>query len=204
MLVDASMLLTQIRDPLLADTLERQLRAADLLVLNKIDLIDLATRDLVLNYLAAQVPGIPVVEAVEGRVPPSIVTGLALSDHTLGGCGDSSHEHMHLACDHASHSCAVDSSLHTNQFETWSAHPSQIWTIAQWREALDFLDDAVLRLKGLVCSREHGWIEIQWAGRKLNIRPADEVRDDAQATLVAIGLRSKLPRDSLDKRLLVN
>lgn len=202
-LVDASMLLTQVRDPLLADTLERQLRAADLLILNKIDLIDQTSRVLVLNYLATQVSGTPVVEAVEGRVPPSIVTGLTLSDHAVGGCGDSSHERMHLACDHEADTCILDTNSHTDQYETWSAHPSQIWTIAQWREALRVLDDAVLRLKGLVRSHEYGWTEIQWAGRRLNMRPAVDVPDDTQATLVAIGLRSKLSRDNLDARLLL-
>ena len=43
-LVDAGVALAQSRDPLLADTLVRQITAADLIVVNKVDLCDSAQR----------------------------------------------------------------------------------------------------------------------------------------------------------------
>ncbi len=59
-LVDCVNILHDLVDPLLADSLLRQLRAADLIVLTKTDLTDAAQSDAVLEALAKARPGIPV------------------------------------------------------------------------------------------------------------------------------------------------
>lgn len=69
-LVDASGIRDRLADPLLADTAQRQLRAADLLVLNKTDLLP-ALRD----WLRMQSGGAPIVATGEARVELAMLAG---------------------------------------------------------------------------------------------------------------------------------
>ena len=193
-MVDSSMLLKQWQDPLLVDTLKRQLHSADILVLNKIDLVDTKAIAQIMDHLNIHASEIPIVKAVEGRVPASILTGLKLTDFQHSCC-DQSPDHE------ANHFHEDSNNLHGNQFETWSAHPSQIWTLQQWETAFKVLDGSVLRMKGLVRSQEYDWTEVQWAGRRLHLKRAAQSPADGKATLVAIGLRSRLPHHILNECL---
>ncbi len=56
----------------------------------------------------------------------------------------------------------------------------------------------VLRLKGLVRSDEHGWSELQFAGRHGSVRRTVAPLD-AVAAVVALGLRDRLPRAALQQ-----
>ena len=66
------------RGPLMA-----QLSSADLIVLNKLDLVDAGRREEARTWLAAQVPGRPIVDAVQGEIPVELVLGLATPRHVL-------------------------------------------------------------------------------------------------------------------------
>lgn len=191
-LVDASAVREQWQDPLLADTLQRQLQAADLLVLNKCDLVDASALAEVQALLQAQAPGVPVLQATQGQVPAALLMGQALQaqahQHDPGcGCGHT----------HGPHAHADDAHLHGDLFEAWNAHPAAARPLAAWRAALDGLPDGVLRLKGLVATPEQGWTEVQRVGRRLQLRAAGQGPADGQAVLVAIGLRAQLPRAAL-------
>ncbi len=72
-LVDAAAVLAQARDPLLTDTLERQLMAADLVVLNKTDLADAAQRRQVHAWIEAVAPSTPRFEAVRAELPEALL-----------------------------------------------------------------------------------------------------------------------------------
>ena len=71
-LADAERLPGLAADPRLGDTLARQIRAADLLVLNKRDLVDASGRAAARTTLAALAPGIPVVETVAAALPEAV------------------------------------------------------------------------------------------------------------------------------------
>ena len=62
-LVDAAAIREAAADPLLADTVARQLRAADLLVLNKTDLVSAQALDALRHWLHGQNGGTAMVEA---------------------------------------------------------------------------------------------------------------------------------------------
>ena len=81
-LVDASACLAHAADPLLADSLQRQLRAADLIVVNKTDRVDADGRQRVRDWLAAIVGKTPCFETTQADVPMLLLSGSALS---LGG-----------------------------------------------------------------------------------------------------------------------
>ena len=185
-LVDASMLHEQARDPLLADTLERQLRAADLIVLNKTDLASAGSLQVLREWLDALVPDIPRYETQHALLPRELLHGPPLPVRRAAGeptCDDHDHDHEH-----------------SDMFESWSAQPAQTLSAAALRGALRAMPRGVLRLKGFVRTDELGWSELQFAGRHGSLRRA-LAAPPGDAVLVAIGLRGRLPMEELDALL---
>ncbi len=72
-LVDAAAALDQAADPLLADTLQRQLRAADLVVLNKIDRADAVQLQNVRAWVEAVAGKTPQFETEQARLPAPLL-----------------------------------------------------------------------------------------------------------------------------------
>ncbi|WP_395695185.1 CobW family GTP-binding protein [Piscinibacter sp.] len=181
-LVDAAAAPTQSKDPRLADTLARQLAAADLVVLNK---TDLATADELASaraWAASHARGAPRLETVESRVA---LSGLvARPHHGVPHVHDAECGHEH---DHAQHA---------TQFESVAFRPSAAWSVEALRERLAALPGGVLRMKGIVRRDDGRFTELQYAGRHASLRPA-EAAPEGGPMLVAIGLRGELPSAAL-------
>ena len=198
-LVDASVARAQWRDPLLTDTLERQLKAADLIVVNKTDLIADNERAALRDWIESVAGPVPQFETADAKVPLVLLSGLALSEaahRPAVGC-DHDHPHGHSAHAHArAHDHAPD---HGALFDTWSCRPERAFDVAALRAWLRDTPAGLLRLKGVLRTTEPagsiGWSELQFAGRHGALRRASVPRDGA--ALVAIGLRGRLPTASL-------
>ena len=119
-LADAEGVLARLADPRLGDTLRRQLRAADLLVLSKTDLAPAAPVAAALRPLA------PRAAVVEGAALPLAV---ALGHHAAG---------------------APQASGHGATFAAVTLRPSRPLAAAALRPALEALPEGVLRAKGLL------------------------------------------------------
>lgn len=186
-LVDAAAALGHAGDPLLAQTLERQLAAADLLVVNKADLASPAQTQAVRAWIAQHASRTPVLETSQGAVPLAVLSGEALlhaaGDEHACGCG-AGHAPGHA---------------HAAQFETWSARPQQVLSTQALRDALAHMPAGVLRLKGIVRTGEAAWSEVQFAGRRGSVRAA--APPAGGAALVAIGLRGQLAVSELQRLL---
>jgi G3E family GTPase len=74
-LLDASAVLAQVADRWLGDTVERQVREAQLIVLNQADRASEPESVAVRTWLSKEVPGVPVIEAVRGEVPADVLLG---------------------------------------------------------------------------------------------------------------------------------
>lgn len=190
-LVDASAVLDQARDPLLADSLQRQLKAADLIVVNKTDLVDERELLRVREWIATVVGPSPVFETAQAVVPLPLLSGIALlggtSQHCAeSGCDDADHDHPSNETHH-----------HAEMFETWSCRPACALSAQVLRSALKNMPAGVLRLKGIVPTDEHGWSELQFAGRHGSLRKATAAPAGG-AAVVAVGLQQRLPRAELD------
>lgn len=192
-LVDAAAVAQQSHDLLLADTLARQLKSADLVVLNKADLAGAAALAQANAWAEATAPGTPRIEATESAVPLALLSGLPLPATGRGPCA-SGCEHGH---DHG-HRHAPD---HGAMFQTWSAQPAAAIPAELLRAWLRDMPPGVLRLKGLLRTGQGAngdeWSEIQFAGRHGSLRKAGPPRD-ARAGVVAIGLRHRLPTRALE------
>lgn len=194
-LVDAAAAAQQSHDVLLADTLARQLKSADLVVLNKADLAGAAALAQANAWAEATAPGTPRIEATESAVPLALLSGLPLPATGRGPCASGcEHGHGH---DHG-HRHAPD---HGAMFQTWSAQPAAAIPAELLRAWLRDMPPGVLRLKGLLRTGQGAngdeWSEIQFAGRHGSLRKAGPPRD-ARAGVVAIGLRHRLPTRALE------
>lgn len=192
-LVDASVALTQSRDPLLADTLVRQLKAADLVVLNKCDLAAADARADLGCWIESVAGAVARLETTQAALP--LLSGLA-APCAHAGCA---HDAANCAHDHA----ALD---HGAVFDTWHCAPQQVFQTSALRAWLRDVPAGLLRLKGTVRCAEPdgrvGWAELQFAGRKGTLRrlPAALAPPSASA-VVAIGLRGQLPAAALEAAL---
>lgn len=210
-LVDAAAVLEQAADPLLADSLRRQLKAADLIVVNKVDLVDGARLGRVRDWVAAVAPDTPTFEATQAVVPLALVTSAAMpaplraaaagglpTDVPAGNGADLDRDGRgHPGHGHPGSDDPVDGDPgHVGLFETWSCRPNRVLPAEALRDWLRSRPAGVLRLKGLVRTDEHGWAEIQFAGRQGALRRA-RVEPRAGAAVVAIGLRGRLPAAAL-------
>ncbi len=119
-LADAESVLARLADPRLGDTLRRQLRAADLLVLTKTDLAPAGPVAAALRPLA------PRAAVVEGAALP---IALALGHHAAG---------------------SAPVAGHGATFASLTLRPSAPLTQAGLRTALDLLPEGVLRAKGVL------------------------------------------------------
>ena len=127
-LADAETLLEQSTDPACSHTLLAQIDAADIVILNKRDLVSDYRAAAVRVWLHARVPGKPVVEAVQADVPVDVILG------------------MESARDH---SVAVDRG-HATAFESTSVAIDEPLDRKRLREWLGKLPPAVLRAKGVL------------------------------------------------------
>lgn len=190
-LVDVASVREQADDPLLADTVRRQLQAADLLVLNQCDRIDDASLAALRVWLDAEVPGTPRHETRFAEVPAALL-GAPLAESAQG-------RHCAPGCthDHAPH--------HGDVFDTWSSADDAVYRADALRDLLRAMPVGVLRLKGVVRTDRLGWAVLQFAGRHGSLRawsPQDAAPDaDAHSAVVAIGARGRLPVQALDAAL---
>ncbi len=216
-LIDADACLTHAADPLLADSLQRQLKAADLIVVNKTDLVDIGELQRVRDWLASFASTIPRFETMQADVPLPLLSGSALplavhpraegNDAGVEAVPDSVHPSTQLAVlDDAGESARdhahTDAHAHTHDdfFDTWSCRPSSVFSAAALRTLLRAMPAGVLRLKGILRTDEHGWAELQFAGRHGSLRKA-LAAPAAGAAVVAIGLRQQLPMQELNDAL---
>jgi G3E family GTPase len=193
-LVDASAVVQQSRDPLLADTLARQVKSADLVVVNKADLAGEAARAEANVWVESVAPGTPRTGTMQSAVPLALLSGLSLPNAGREACADAcAHDHGHRDDHHPAD--------HGAMFQTWSAQPGAIIPAAALRAWLRDVPPGLLRLKGLLRTGRGGhgdeWSEIQFAGRHGSLRKAVPPTGGARAGVVAIGLRGQLPEEAL-------
>lgn len=186
-LVDASAALAQSVDPLLMDTLERQLRAADLIVVNKRDLITPEQHQAVQRWIETVAGPVPQVQTTHAAVPLALLSSLALPEPAPAA---------------PSNAPVYDKPTHGSLFETWSCRPARAFSEAALREWLRQPPPGLLRLKGLLRTLDaagtSSWSELQFAGHHGSLRRTSA--PTAGAALVAIGLRGQLPHAELSAR----
>lgn len=192
-LADVNTLREHAADPLLSDTILRQIKMADLLVLNKCDGLDSGARAGLHAWLDEVVPRTPRFETVNAKVPRALLVdvGSAWNDPGSPEGDDVHHDHD------------TKSGMHGAMFETWQMETPAEFFADSLRQLLKAMPIGVLRLKGLVRTDKHDAAILQFAGRHGSLRavPQDPTPRVAISRVVAIGLKDQLPRDALAQAL---
>lgn len=179
-LVDAASFREHAADPLLRDTLLRQLAAADVIVINKRDLVRGATLRALHEGIARIAPGTPILEAAHADLPFEALTGFAAT------------------AVHAGSALPVE---HSTLFEATVLPCEGRFSASRLRTLLYRMPAGVLRAKGILATDEADAAVLQFCGRHGSLRPLEGRPDGRAARVVAIGLRGSLPREALRREL---
>jgi G3E family GTPase len=161
----------------------RQMAFADMVILNKVDLVDRPVIDRVKQWLDSRFHRYRLVEAQHGVVPLEILLSVGRFDPA---CGPVQPPH-----DHA------------EMFSTWSYETDRPLSLDALRDAASRLPVDIYRCKGVIHSTEEPdrRAVLQVVGKRVNISLDREWGDDAPRTrIVAIGAPGALDRESLRQR----
>ena len=186
-LVDAANFDAGLADPLLADTLERQVRASDLLVISKADMAGEAALADTLERLRALAPEIPRLQADRGAVPVEMLLDPETAPAPMAQDApghDHAHEHHH----------AVD-------YRSWSWRGDRAFDRAALEALIAAEDLGLYRMKGVVRLTCGAWVELHRAGRLASLSPAEAPASGQGAplgTAVAIGFAARFDPAALE------
>lgn len=163
-------------DRYVGDTVRAQLRAADLVLLNKADLVGAAGLDALRNWLAKQVPDARVIACQHGQVDPRLILGPALSA-------------IDAAAGEGADDVAADTD-HAAAFAGSSFASSIRFRRAALEGALDALPPQVLRGKGMVfLEGEDSPRLLQICGKRWTLERPGPPEEGARSRIVFIAAR---------------
>jgi len=200
--VDAERIEQQTADRYVGDVVRRQLRQADLLLLNKQDLIDDAQRLDLHGVLEALAPGIPRLETVRGQVPLALLLGR----HPGGVLPSSLSEALGGSRPRAGSKADPDpaSHRHGERFETWTLRSDRPLPRTALERFAAGLPPGIHRAKGFVLladapERPHLF---QLVGHRWSLEPAETGSAPTGSTaLVVIGHRGAATAEELRQLL---
>lgn len=171
--VDAEAVQRLAVDRYVGETVQAQLRAADLLLLNKTDLVTPAALAGLRHWLEAQAPGVPWLESRMGEVDAQLILGPALH-----AAQDAETDTQAPALDHAAR--FVSTTLTTT-------YPLQRPAL---EAALNALPAHVLRAKGLVfLEGEAAPRVLQLCGKRWSLEPPGPAQNSQRSRVVFIAAR---------------
>lgn len=142
----------------LEGTFTEQIESADLVLLNKCDLVPLDTIPLLIETVGAMNPGVPVLPCTRGDIDPRLVLAASAGPRAL----DAHAAHDHAAHDHDAYATA----------ELAVPDGLEIGAIEALIRPL-----GALRVKGFVRAAD-GPMVVQGVGRRLELQPLDEPVDE--------------------------
>jgi G3E family GTPase len=180
--VDAEAALRLAADPACGPTFAAQAAAADLVILNKADLVDadaLAKAHALVGELA---PGKPVIETSEADVPTDVVLGIRSTRELPARF-------------------AVPTG-HADAFRSWSASANSLLDGERVREMLSSLPAGTLRAKGILwLSDDQGRRTVfQRVGRRFSYTAGDWNGETPGSSLVVIGTAESIDPAGLSRR----
>ena len=172
-LADAETVRRQAADAYIGDTITRQLAAADLVLLNRCDLVSDAAREETVRWVEAEAPNGRVVPTERSRVPAELVLGL------------------HRGVDRASTVLRTPGGIAASVlYESVELKPDGPVDVERLACALAAPDSGVLRAKGFLRDKDGRLVILQVVGRRFEI--TDAPTDATPGTLVVIGLKGRL------------
>lgn len=163
-----------------------QIRAADLLVLNKVDLASRETITDVKQLVAKVAPGTRTIEAVNGQVPLGIILNSYHGDLTTGHV-HSDHHHVH---DHA------------DTFDKWHWTCDKKLSLPKVQAVLHNLPETIYRAKGLFYIEELPVFKVlmQHVGTRFSLNETDRWgAETPRSEIVMIAERGGIDTDAMQR-----
>ncbi|TEA77224.1 CobW family GTP-binding protein [Allopusillimonas ginsengisoli] len=190
-MVDAEAVRHHAADRYVGDIVHAQLRAADLLLVNKTDLIDALDLKNLQNWLGAHAPNAKMLTCVHGQVDPALVFGVALQPHQKM----SSHRNFDNGKFHLGHSAHSSEQFVSSHFES-----HRRFSRPALEHALNALPPQVIRAKGIVWlfNENTPWL-VQFCGKRWRLEQLAEqgAAVDEISQLVFISARTEHTFDPL-------
>jgi len=123
----------------MAQLARTQIQTADIVLLNKVDLVSRDELDAVRQQVHDMTPGSRIIEVTQGRVPLALVFDDAVHSVKTQSRGDARNS---------------DKQAHDHVFASWSWTNEHPLSLPKLRSALETLPDAVYRCKGIVYLEE--------------------------------------------------
>ena len=179
---DTSTLRNQAIDRYIGDTIERQLEAADLLILNKVDLVDDETLQAVAAFTDEKAPRARRLRAENGAVPVDILLSPGpRTDDSDQGTHPHDHEHEHLHVD--------------DPYLRMTLSPSRIERPPAFAEALATSAEGLLRAKGFFDAADGSRMLLQIVGDRWSVTPSPGTPGNPR--LVFIGVRERMSEEAI-------
>lgn len=182
---DAEQVRSKARDKYVGTTIRRQLQDADLVVLNKADLVSEEALEAVRAWVAELAGDSRVVVATQGRVPPALLLGIHRPER---GAGEEAAEHDHQA-----------------HYETWSHVEDRPLDGDTFRALVRALPQGILRAKGVLYLRDdpdHRHV-FQLVGKRWSlVRGAPWAGQPRRSQVVFIGQPGSIEGGALEAALL--
>ena len=176
-LADAETIEQRARDRYMSDTVLGQLAGADIIVLNKIDLVSRQSAVATTRWLAATVPGARIVPARNAGIPPDIIMGRNPQPRANKGKIAFS---AHAISDYDTLSLEIDGPRDADRLAGALADPRL----------------GLLRAKGFVRGSDGTFATIHVVGRRALVESAPAWIDDP-GRLVCIGLAAEIDRAAI-------
>ncbi|MDA1073734.1 MAG: GTP-binding protein [Proteobacteria bacterium] len=178
-LADAETVRRKADDKYVAQSVRRQFKAADLIILNKIDLVE-GDLDALAEWLRDLAPQASVVPTSRCNLPVELVLGARTESEISKPTVSDDPDHRHAS------------------YISWSYETGQVTTLGNLQAFLDALPFQVLRLKGYVCLNDGTRKLVQRVGVRTQI--IDAGASAGQTTrLVALGLQAQIKPSDLDR-----
>lgn len=203
--VAADQIETLAQDRYVGDTVTAQLAAADLLILNKTDLVDEARKQQVREWLKTHASRAALIEAHHADVPIGLALGPMLRgnrDHGAGPRARTTPPQLLRRDSSPRRSLfGADESDHTARFATRIFRSATPIAETKLHEVLDQLPRGVLRLKGFVRldSNPQRLRLVQGVGTRWTISDADSNVEQEGCALAVIGAKELLADENFSR-----
>ena len=185
-LADAETIRKKTKDKYVGETVTRQLRGADLLILNKIDLLDEEDREPLRAWSQNLVPNARIITASHGVVPLPLLLGI----------GDKANRPLRPV--------SFDEHHHDQEYDSWSYTSESPLDGEKFRETVKSLPEGVLRAKGILYLKENPAQKhiFQLVGKRWSIERGEAWADEPRVTkLVMIGLVGSIDEKNIETSL---
>ena len=184
--VDAEQLPTIMKGDM-ASLARTQIRDADMLILNKVDLVDAKTLESTKSLVRNIAPGTRMLESILGIVSLNLITGMGL--HKISKEREPAIHHKH-------------SHEHEHPFSTWQWTSELPLSFPKLRLLIENLPETIYRLKGIAYVEEmpSHQVEIHTVGKRSNIGDTELwAENPCKSEIVMIASKDGIDQDAMQR-----